>query len=118
MTDYIHPETGELLATDEEWRAALTAVEERLAPIYRVRRSLREEYASRFEAAALPGRRGRTETQEKVARCPRCGSRESENKAERAANILAIHFHAESGRTLGGRDPIEILRDLAGVLYE
>ena len=75
MTDYVHPETGEILATEEDWRAALSAVEERLAPIYRVRRSLREEYASRFEAAALPARRNRTDTQERVARCPRCGGR-------------------------------------------
>ena len=79
MTDFIHPETGELLATEQDWRDALSAVEERLAPIYRVRRALREEYASRFEAAALPARRNRTETQEWVARCPRCGGRLEES---------------------------------------
>lgn len=83
MGEYVHPETGEILATEEDWRAALAAVEERLAPIYRIRRDLRSQYASRFEAAALPRRRNRTETQEKVARCPRCGERlESEGAAQ------------------------------------
>jgi hypothetical protein len=74
MQYYVHPETGEILATEEEWRAALTAVEEQLAPLYRLRRDLREAHADRFEAAAMPThRRNRSETQEKVARCPRCG---------------------------------------------
>ena len=70
---YVHPETGEVLATDEEWRAALAAVEERLAPLYRLRRDLREAHADRFEPAAMPERRYRSQTQEKVTRCPRCG---------------------------------------------
>lgn len=73
MSDYIHPDTGELLATHEEWLAALTALEEKLAPIYRVRRDLREAYAERFPTPELPRRRYRTDIQEKVARCPRCG---------------------------------------------
>jgi hypothetical protein len=72
-SEYIHPETGEVLATDKEWREALAAIEERLSPLYRLRRSLREEYAERFEGPELPPRRYRTDTQEKVARCPRCG---------------------------------------------
>lgn len=72
--DYVHPETGEVLATEEEWRAALAAVEEQLAPLYRLRRDLREAHAERFEPAAMPSSRtARTETQEKVTRCPRCG---------------------------------------------
>ena len=75
MEEYVHPETGEVLCSQEEWRAALVAVEERLAPIYRVRRSLREEYAERFPAPELPRRSERTETQERVARCPRCGAK-------------------------------------------
>ena len=74
MTDFVHPETGEVLATEEEWRAALTAVEERLAPLYRERRTLREAYADRFDTADMPERVRRTETQERVARCPRCGT--------------------------------------------
>ena len=70
---YVHPETGEVLSTQEEWRAALTALEEQLAPIYRVRRTLRDAYTERFPAPAVPTRTKRTETQEKVVRCPRCG---------------------------------------------
>lgn len=70
--NFVHPETGEVLATAEEWQAALSAVEEKLAPLYRVRRALREEYAERFEPV-LPAPRYRSQVQEKVARCPRCG---------------------------------------------
>lgn len=73
LTDFIHPETGEVLSSEEEWKAALVALEERLAPIYRVRRELRQAYADRFPPPELPPRRYRTDTQEKVARCPRCG---------------------------------------------
>ena len=75
MDDYVHPETGEVLCSQEEWRAALVSLEERLAPIYRERRKLREEYAERFPAPELPPRTARTETQAKIARCPRCGMR-------------------------------------------
>ena len=81
--DFIHPETGELLATEEEWRKALNVVEERLTETYRVLWPLRDGYAERFPPAALPSRRNRTETQEKIARCPRCGTRlESEGPAQ------------------------------------
>lgn len=83
VSEYVHPETGEVLATEEEWRAALSAVEARLAPIFRLRRQLLTEHAVRFEGPALPPRRARTDTQEKVARCPRCGERlEREEAAE------------------------------------
>ena len=73
MSEFVHPETGEVLSTQEEWRAALDALEEQLAPIYRVRRALRDAYTERFPAPELPPRVRRTDTQEKVARCPRCG---------------------------------------------
>ena len=73
MTDFIHPETGEVLATKEEFLAALMEEEERLSPIYRTRRILREGLVERFEAAEQPAPRYRTPTQEKVSRCPRCG---------------------------------------------
>lgn len=70
-----HPETGEALETVEEIKAALSALEERMAPLYRVRRLLREEYAELTETADMPAARYRTEKQERVARCPRCGGR-------------------------------------------
>jgi hypothetical protein len=73
VPDFVHPETGEVLATEEDWRAALAAVEEQLAPIYRVRRVLREGYVETFPPPLMPPPRYRTEKQEKVARCPRCG---------------------------------------------
>jgi len=73
-SEFRHPETGELLATAEQWQAALRMLEERLAPHFRLRRTLREEYAERFEPV-LPAARYRSPTQEKVARCPRCGEK-------------------------------------------
>ena len=74
-SDYVHPETGEILSSEEDWRSALSAVEEQLAPLYRLRRSLREAHADRFAPAAMPTqRRNRSEIQERVARCPRCGA--------------------------------------------
>jgi len=82
-SEYVHPETGEVLATAEEWRAALVTVEEQLAPLFRLRRRLLMEHAVRFEGPELPPRRSRTETQERIARCPRCGQAlESREAAE------------------------------------
>lgn len=77
MTDFIHPETGELLATEEEWAAAVKAAEDKLGAFYReVIYPLRNGQAERFPAADRPARRrDRTDTQEKVERCPRCGTR-------------------------------------------
>lgn len=75
MNVYVHPETGEVLATEQEWRAALVAVEEQLAPLYRLRRSLREAHAEAFAPPEMPPARARTEVQERVLRCPRCGGR-------------------------------------------
>ena len=74
MSEFAHPETGELLSTREEFRAALAEIEERMAPYYRVRRQIREAASERFDVH-LPSARNRTPTQEKVARCPRCGGR-------------------------------------------
>jgi len=73
-SEFRHPETGELLATAEQWQAALRALEVHLAPHFRLRRILREAYAERFEPV-LPAPRYRSPTQEKVARCPRCGEK-------------------------------------------
>ena len=75
MTDFIHPETGEILATKEEFLAALMEEEERLSPIYKTVHALRDGMVERFEAAEQPSPRYRTTTQEKVARCPRCNAR-------------------------------------------
>jgi hypothetical protein len=70
-----HPETGELLETREQFLSALRAQEEKLSEIYRTLWPLRDGYAERFEAGEMPRPRHRTATQEKVARCPRCGGR-------------------------------------------
>lgn len=69
----LHPENEVPLETHEDFIAAIRWVEERLAPLYRVRRNLREEMAERFPPAELPEPRHRTDAQQRVARCPRCG---------------------------------------------
>lgn len=71
----LHPENEIPLETHEDFVGAITWVEERLSPLYRVRANLREELAARFPPPELPAPRYRTQTQEKVARCPRCGGR-------------------------------------------
>ena len=54
---------------------ALDEAEAELAAVYRKVWPLREAYAEAFPTADLPPRRARTEKQERVARCPRCGGR-------------------------------------------
>jgi hypothetical protein len=74
LTPFVHPETGQVLETKDEFLDALNEIDLRMSPMWVVRRTLREAYADRFEPT-LPSPVYRTVTQEKVARCPRCGSR-------------------------------------------
>ena len=85
MASFFHPETGEIIETKEEFLDALHALEERLAPIYRYRAKIREQYAARFPAAEQPAPRYRTAVQEKVSRCPRCGTHLSERTEDGAS---------------------------------
>ena len=57
--------------TEAEYREQLNALEEELTAVYRRRRALTEAYAAEH-APVLPPARFRTETQQKIARCPRC----------------------------------------------
>ena len=75
LSRFTHPETGELLDSQEDFQAALAAIEERMAPLYRERRTIREAWALKFDPPDMPRARYRTEKQDRVARCPRCGSR-------------------------------------------
>lgn len=70
---FYHPETAELLETQSEFRRALDEITERMTPLWSVRRRIREAYAERFEPTLPRHRRHRTETQERVYLCPRCG---------------------------------------------
>lgn len=67
MTE-VAPDVGEI-------KAALDEAEAELAAVYRKLWPLREAYAQAVPPAALPSVRNRTVTQEKIARCPRCGTR-------------------------------------------
>jgi hypothetical protein len=80
--EFIHPVTGEVLTTKEEFLAALMEEEERLSPIYRTVWALRDGMTERFEAPEMPDRVNRTATQEKVSRCPRCGGLLNEPSAD------------------------------------
>jgi hypothetical protein len=73
--EFVHPETGEVLATREDLLAAMTAVEDRMSPLFDLRYKLRTAYLELAEPAEQPAPRYRTPTQEKVARCPRCHGR-------------------------------------------
>ncbi len=72
-SEYTHPETGEVLSTREDFNAALAAIEEKMAPMYRLRRLIRENAAERFDAPDMPRPARRTAKQDLVVRCPRCG---------------------------------------------
>lgn len=74
MSEFAHPETGEVLSTKDEFLDAMNEIDLRLSPMYVVRRKLREAFAERFEPT-LPHPAYRTDTQAKVARCPRCSQR-------------------------------------------
>ena len=70
-----HPETGELLDSREDFLGALFAVEERLGYLFNLRRKIREGGGGKLPPIHQPRPRDRTVTQEKVARCPRCGGK-------------------------------------------
>jgi hypothetical protein len=57
---------------EHEYREKLNALEEQLTAVYRERRALTESWAEEHPAV-LPPPRARSETQARVARCPRCG---------------------------------------------
>lgn len=61
--------------SSSDLKAALEEAEAELQAVYRKLWPLREEWARVSEPAPLPSRRNRTETQERIARCPRCGGR-------------------------------------------
>ena len=71
--EFMHPETGQILETKDEFVTAMLDIDLRMSPMWVVRRQLREAFTDRFEPT-LPDRVYRTVTQEKVARCPRCGA--------------------------------------------
>ena len=88
-----HPETGEILSARAGVRGrARRDVEERMQPLYVLRRQLRVGMADRFPAPEMPRPRERTVTQERVARCPRCGGTlESEEPPEGGSREQAPH---------------------------
>lgn len=77
---FVHPETGEVLVAAADFRRALSEVEERLSPLWRLRSELQEAFADRYETD-LPARLKRTAKQEVVARCPSCRRVVSEEDA-------------------------------------
>lgn len=83
MTQVVHPLTGELLPDDLE---ALREMEKRvdrylrsLHTHYAFRDRLRERMAEVGGPAKLPRPRWRTDKQQRVADCPRCGDHASKS---------------------------------------
>lgn len=74
----VRPLTGEIipsdLATLVDEEARVDRYLRSLSPHYAYRRALRERIAELRGPAEMPPPRYRTETQGKVARCPRCGA--------------------------------------------
>ncbi len=69
-------------ALEEGLKREIEHAEEELAAVYRKLWPLRKRYAEMFQPAELPKARYRTDKQNLVARCPRCGGRlESEGAA-------------------------------------
>lgn len=80
-------------------KAALEAAEAELAEVYRRLWPLREAYAEAVPPAELPARRNRTDKQNAIARCPRCGGRlESERPAETDGPPDATPLTSDSNR--------------------
>lgn len=59
---------------ESEYREKLNLLEEQLSEVYRLRRRLQEEFAD-GHPPVLPPPRYRTDAQQRIARCPRCGGR-------------------------------------------
>lgn len=62
---------------EAEYRQRLNVLEEQLTVVYRERRKLQEEFADEHPPV-LPAPRYRTDAQARIARCPRCGGRLSD----------------------------------------
>ena len=58
----------------------LAELEEHMSPLFTKRRELRERIAEMRPPAALPSRRNQTDTQRRIERCPRCGTRLPESE--------------------------------------
>lgn len=63
---------------EAEYRQKLERIEESLSDLYRERRQVMAEFSGTFPLV-LPKPRNRTDVQQRVARCPRCGGRLSDS---------------------------------------
>jgi hypothetical protein len=83
-----NPHTGELATpetTVEDFRMWEAMLDDMIGPLWRAREELRRAIAERTDAPALPHRRYRTATQEKLALCPRCRTKYGVQEAANAA---------------------------------
>jgi hypothetical protein len=58
----------------DEYRQQIADLDEKIGDLYRERRRVQERFARDYPLV-LPEPRLRTPTQQRVARCPRCGER-------------------------------------------
>ena len=77
----IHPATGEVVEDTldvlERAEAYVDETLRALGPMYEYRRQLRKRIAELRGPAELPRPRWRTDRQQRVAECPRCGHHEA-----------------------------------------
>jgi hypothetical protein len=70
-----NPRTGELATPEtsvEDFRMWEAMLDDMIGPLWRAREELRKTIAERTDAPGLPHRRYRTDTQGRLALCPRC----------------------------------------------
>jgi hypothetical protein len=86
-----NPRTGELATpetTVEDLRMWEAMLDDMIGPLVRSREGIRRAIADRTDSPALPSRKYRTATQEKLTLCPRC--RRKYGVQETTADAVAV----------------------------
>jgi hypothetical protein len=85
-----NPRTGELATpetTVEDLRMWEAMLDDMIGPLWRAREELRKAIADRTDPPALPRPKWRTDTQNKVFRCPKCREKYDIREAASAAVV-------------------------------
>jgi hypothetical protein len=89
LPPFVHPRTGEVLETEDDFRRAIDEVERSMIPYWQLRNAIQQGHADRFDGE-LPARRSQTKKQEVIAHCPRCRRAISEDDAYEVALIRRL----------------------------
>jgi hypothetical protein len=83
-----NPRTGELATpntTVEDFRMWEAMLDDMIGPLWRAREELRKAIAERTDPPALPRPQWRTDTQSRLALCPRCRTKYGVQEAANTA---------------------------------